>query len=212
MSLNKITLVGRIGKDPQVHNRNNNSDVVTFSIQTLEYFTNANGEQQEISDWHRISVYIPTWIDYTKRYVKSGDKVMVTAEATTSTRSGANGQTFVKIGFNAKEITLLEKRNMAQSNHQQQPQHAQGNGYNNQHPQQVQQAQGNGYNNQQPRQAQSNHQPQQAQKAQSNHQPRQAQGNGYNNQQQSHPRGFPTQGSALDKDGYPKVLDTNCVV
>ena len=188
MSLNKITLVGRIGKDPQVHNRNNNSDVVTFSIQTLEYFTNANGEQQEISDWHRISVYIPTWIDYTKRYIKSGDKVMVTAEATTSSRVGANGQTFVKIGFNAKEITLLEKRNLAHSNHQQQPRQAQGSGYNNQQPRQ---AQGNGYNNQQSRQAQ---------------------GNGHSNQQQSRPKSFPTQASPLDKDGFPKVLDTNCVV
>ena len=192
--LNRITLVGRIGKDPQVHELNNNSQVVSFSIQTLEYFTNAQGEQQEISDWHRVSVYIPTWIDYTMRYIKSGDKVMVTAQVTTSSRKGANGQTFTKIGFNVQEITLLEKKNYGNNNPQQNRQNqGNGNGYSNPQQSRQNQGNGNGYSNPQPsRQNQGN-------------------GNGNNSPQQNKPRSFPKSGSALERDGYPKVLDPNCV-
>jgi single-strand DNA-binding protein len=202
MSLNRITLVGRIGKDPQIHELNNNNKVVSFSIQTLEYFTNAQGEQQEISDWHRVSVYIPTWIDYTMRYIKSGDKVMVTAQATTSSRKGTNGQTFTKIGFNVQEITLLEKKNYQASKNP-------NNGYNNQQQNHQTQHNSSGYSNQQ-----QNRQAQHNSSGYSNQQQnRQAQHNssGYSNQQQNRPRSFPQKQSALESDGFPKVLDPNCV-
>ncbi len=53
-SVNKVILVGRLGKDPEIRSTPNGSTVAKFSIATDERFTDRNGEKQERTEWHNI--------------------------------------------------------------------------------------------------------------------------------------------------------------
>jgi single-strand DNA-binding protein len=56
-SVNKVILVGRLGKDPEVKSIPSGTTVVKFSVATDEKFTNRNGEKQERTEWHNIEVW-----------------------------------------------------------------------------------------------------------------------------------------------------------
>lgn len=56
-SVNKVILVGRLGKDPEVKSIPSGTSVVKFSVATDEKFTNRNGEKQERTEWHNIEVW-----------------------------------------------------------------------------------------------------------------------------------------------------------
>lgn len=55
--LNKVLLIGRLGKDPEVRYTTNGGSVATFSIATNENWTDKNGQKQERTEWHRIVVW-----------------------------------------------------------------------------------------------------------------------------------------------------------
>ena len=52
--VNKVILVGRLGKDPEVRYTNDSTPVANFSIATSEYYKDKNGERQENTEWHNI--------------------------------------------------------------------------------------------------------------------------------------------------------------
>lgn len=52
--VNKVILIGRLGKDPEVRYTTNGGSVATFSIATNENWTDKNGQKQERTEWHRI--------------------------------------------------------------------------------------------------------------------------------------------------------------
>lgn len=53
-SVNKVILIGRVGRDPEVRYTSSGSPVATFSLATDESFKSRNGEQQQHTEWHRI--------------------------------------------------------------------------------------------------------------------------------------------------------------
>ena len=56
--LNKVTLIGRLGKDPETKNLTNGSSVVNFSIATTEkYKDKTTGEQKEVTEWHNLELW-----------------------------------------------------------------------------------------------------------------------------------------------------------
>jgi len=76
-SLNKVSLIGNLGQDPEVRHLENGTTVANFSIATTESFTDKNtGQRRDITDWHSIVV----WRGLAKvveQYVKKGHKVYV---------------------------------------------------------------------------------------------------------------------------------------
>lgn len=54
MSVNKVILIGHLGKDPEVRQTPSGATVCTFSLATTERFKNKQGDQQERTDWHNI--------------------------------------------------------------------------------------------------------------------------------------------------------------
>jgi len=76
-SLNKVSLIGNLGQDPEVRHLENGASVANFSIATTESFTDKNtGQRRDITDWHNIVV----WRGLAKvveQYVKKGHKVYV---------------------------------------------------------------------------------------------------------------------------------------
>ena len=52
--INKVILVGRVGKDPEVRHLDNNASVARFSLATSESYKNKNGEKVTNTEWHNI--------------------------------------------------------------------------------------------------------------------------------------------------------------
>ena len=75
--VNKVILVGRLGKEPEVRNLENGAIVANFSIATSEtYKDRVTGEKKEITEWHNIVVWRGL-AEITQKYVHKGDMVYI---------------------------------------------------------------------------------------------------------------------------------------
>ncbi len=75
-SVNKVILVGNLGKDPEVRNAQNGSKIVSFSVATSESWNDkGSGERREKTEWHRVVVFDERIADVAERYLKKGRKV-----------------------------------------------------------------------------------------------------------------------------------------
>ena len=110
-SVNKVILIGNVGKDPEVREFSNGGKIVTFSLATTETWKK-DGERKEKTQWHNISVTNTNLCRIAEQYVRKGSKLYV--EGTLENRSweDANGQkkyaTDVVLGFNST-MTMLSK-------------------------------------------------------------------------------------------------------
>jgi len=84
-TLNKVLLIGRLGKDPEMRTTQNGQAVASFSVATNESWRNKEGEQQERTDWHNCVAFGSTAEKYIGPYVKKG--TLVSIEGTLQTRS-----------------------------------------------------------------------------------------------------------------------------
>jgi single-strand DNA-binding protein len=75
-SLNKILLIGHLGKDPEVRYTPDGSPVATFSLATSENWTDKNGTRQEHTEWHTIVAW-NRLADLSKRFLTKGRQVYV---------------------------------------------------------------------------------------------------------------------------------------
>lgn len=115
-SVNKVILIGNVGKDPEVRSFNNGGKVCNFSIATSESWKDKQtGERKEKTDWHNVAVFNEGLVGIIERYVKKGSKVYVEGALKTrkwQDRDGNDRYTteVVLQGFNGN-LTLLDSRN-----------------------------------------------------------------------------------------------------
>lgn len=77
-SVNKVTLVGNLGNDPEVRSMQAGGTIVTLSIATGESWTDkASGERREKVEWHKVVIFAEQLAGVAERYLKKGDKVYV---------------------------------------------------------------------------------------------------------------------------------------
>ncbi len=82
-SLNKATLIGNVGQEPEVRSTQNGGRVATFSLATTRTWTGASGDRQEKTEWHRCVAWNAGkgqgmgLADVVEKYVKKGDKLYV---------------------------------------------------------------------------------------------------------------------------------------
>jgi single-strand DNA-binding protein len=75
--VNKVILVGRLGKDPEVRNLESGVTVANFSLATSEtYKDKTTGEKKEVTEWHNVALW-RTWADVAARYLHKGDLVYI---------------------------------------------------------------------------------------------------------------------------------------
>lgn len=79
--MNRVTLIGNIGKEPEFRSTNNGKEVCTFSMATKRSWKNDKGEWINETDWHKIVLWSPT--DYQKKQLKSGNEVFVEGSSRT---------------------------------------------------------------------------------------------------------------------------------
>jgi single-strand DNA-binding protein len=93
MSLNKVTLIGRLGKDPEVKNLTNGSAVANFSVATSEKWKDKrSGEMQEKTEWHNIVVWNEKTIEFIEKWLKKGDLVYLEGKIQTRKWEDSDGK------------------------------------------------------------------------------------------------------------------------
>lgn len=91
-SINKVILIGRLGKDPEVRRMSNGDPVVNLSVATSESWRDKAGERQERTTWHRVVIFNDHLAKTAENYLKKGAQVYL--EGSLQTRSWEkDGQT-----------------------------------------------------------------------------------------------------------------------
>ena len=83
-SLNKVTLIGNLGKDPEIRSTNDGRELANFSIATTESWKDkVTGEKKEKTEWHKIVVFSEGLVRVIKSYVKKGSKLYIEGQLQT---------------------------------------------------------------------------------------------------------------------------------
>ena len=81
LNVNRVTLLGHVGRDPELHSNAAGDRAARFSLATTERWKNREGEPQERTEWHRIIVFGGT-VDLVERLVRKGTAVLVEGRLT----------------------------------------------------------------------------------------------------------------------------------
>lgn len=109
-SVNKVILVGRLGKDPEVRSIPSGTTLARFSIATDEKFTDKSGEKQERTEWHNIVAWAKL-AEICGQYLKKGKLVYI--EGSLRTDSWEDKETGVKkyrTEIVAQNMQMLDRR------------------------------------------------------------------------------------------------------
>ncbi len=108
-SVNKVILIGNLGKDPDVRHLENGATVANFPIATSEnYKDRKTGEKVSQTEWHNIVVWRGL-ADITERYLKKGDKVYIEGKLRTRSWQDQDGNTKYTTEVVADNLTMLGK-------------------------------------------------------------------------------------------------------
>ncbi len=83
-SVNKVIIMGRLGRDPEIRTMRNGSRVANFSIATSESWRDkSSGERKEKTEWHNITVWPENTVNIVEKYVRKGDLILVEGQLET---------------------------------------------------------------------------------------------------------------------------------
>jgi single-strand DNA-binding protein len=111
--LNKVTLIGNLGNDPEVRSTSGGNRVATFSLATSRTWNTATGERQEKTEWHRCVVWNTKGsqlADIVEKYVKKGDKLYVEGRIEYRQWQDKENQTRYSTEINVRELIMLSGR------------------------------------------------------------------------------------------------------
>ena len=115
--VNKVILVGTLGRDPETKTFPNGGSLTQFSIATSESWTDKNtGERKEHTEWHRI-VASNRLGEIAQQYLKKGSKVYIEGKLKTRQWTDQNGQERYTTEISANELQMLDSK--GDSNYQQ---------------------------------------------------------------------------------------------
>jgi single-strand DNA-binding protein len=114
-SLNKVTLIGNVGKDPEIRSTSDGREIASFSVATSESWKDkASGERRERTEWHKIVVFSEALVNLVKNYVKRGTKLYLEGSLQTRKWVDNTGQekytTEIILQNYSANITLLDSR------------------------------------------------------------------------------------------------------
>ncbi|MBO0939001.1 single-stranded DNA-binding protein [Fibrella sp. HMF5335] len=109
-SLNKVTLIGNLGADPEVRYLDGGGVVAQFNVATTEKYTNRNGERVEQTEWFRVEL----WNEQAKvaeQYLRKGNPVYIEGRLRTETWTDKEGKERFSLRVRASTMQLLGSRN-----------------------------------------------------------------------------------------------------
>src|SRR5512140_1454978 len=106
MSVNKVILVGRLGKDPETRYMTNGEAVTNVSLATSENFKDKSGEKQERTEWHNL-VFYRRLAEIAGEYLKKGSMIYVEGKLQTRKWQTKEGQDRYTTEIVVNEMTML---------------------------------------------------------------------------------------------------------
>ena len=114
-SVNKVILVGNLGKDPEVRSTQDGAKIVNLALATSETWNDrASGERKEKTEWHRVVIFNDRIADVAEKYLRKGAKVYIEGSLQTRKWTDNTGvekyTTEVVVGKFRGELTMLSGR------------------------------------------------------------------------------------------------------
>ncbi|MCH8082286.1 MAG: single-stranded DNA-binding protein [Proteobacteria bacterium] len=114
-SVNKVILIGNLGRDPEVRTLNDGSPVVTLSLATSENWKDkASGERRERTEWHRVVIFNENLAKVAENYLKKGAKVYIEGQLQTRKWTDKDGNekytTEVVLQRYRGDLTMLDAK------------------------------------------------------------------------------------------------------
>lgn len=109
MSVNKLILVGNVGKDPEVRHLDNGAVVAKFSLATSETYKDKNGEKQTQTEWHNIVIWRQL-AEVVEKYVKKGQQLYLEGKSTTRSYEDKDGNKRYITEMVAYSMQMLGKK------------------------------------------------------------------------------------------------------
>lgn len=115
-SVNKVILVGNLGRDPEVRHMQDGGKVVQLSLATSEVWKDKNsGERRDRTEWHRVVIFNDKLADVAEKYLKKGSRLYVEGQLQTRKWTDQAGlekyTTEIVLQRYRGEMTLLDTRN-----------------------------------------------------------------------------------------------------
>lgn len=110
MSVNKVILVGRLGRDPETRYMPNGDAITNFSLATDEQWRDRNGERQTRTEWHNVSLYGKLG-EIANQYLRKGSQVFVEGKIQSRKYTGKDGIERTAYNIIGNEMRMLGDRN-----------------------------------------------------------------------------------------------------
>lgn len=114
-SVNKVILIGNLGKDPEIRSTQDGKEIANLVMATSDTWRDKmTGERRERTEWHRIAIFNEGLVNIAKNYLHKGSKIFIEGALQTRKWTGNDGQErysteVVLQGFNG-QLTMLDSR------------------------------------------------------------------------------------------------------
>src|SRR5262245_4466139 len=114
-SVNKVILVGNLGRDPEIRSTQDGTRVANLSVATSENWRDkSSGERRERTEWHRVAIFNEKLVEIAEKYLRKGSKIYVEGSLQTRKWTDQSGQekytTEVVLQRFRGELTMLDGR------------------------------------------------------------------------------------------------------
>ena len=114
-SVNKVILVGNLGRDPEVRSAQDGSKIVSLSVATSENWKDRiSGERKDRTEWHRVVIFNDRLAEGAEKYLRKGSKIYLEGQLQTRKWTDNTGQekytTEVVLSKFRGELTMLDSR------------------------------------------------------------------------------------------------------
>ena len=110
MSVNKVILVGRLGRDPETRYMPNGDAITNFSLATDEQWRDRNGERQTRTEWHNITLFGKLG-EIASQYLRKGSQVFIEGKIQSRKYTGKDGIERMAYDIIGNEMKMLGNRN-----------------------------------------------------------------------------------------------------
>ena len=110
MSVNKVILVGRLGRDPETRYMPNGDAITNFSLATDEQWRDSNGERQTRTEWHNVSLYGKLG-EIANQYLRKGSQVFIEGKIQSRKYTDKDGIERMAYNIIGNEMKMLGNRN-----------------------------------------------------------------------------------------------------
>jgi single-strand DNA-binding protein len=108
-SINKVTLIGHVGRPPEIRYTQGGSPVANFSIATNEFWTSNTGERQERTEWHKIVAW-GKLAEFCQEYIQKGSYLYIEGRIQSRSYEDRDGIKRYVTEIRANEIGLLDRK------------------------------------------------------------------------------------------------------